>query len=382
MKRISVLMALALVASLLQGCWNYKEVDSFLIVAGVAVDKGYEGYRYHVTIDIADTSSAGKDKPVVSTLVESEGDTISEAVNNSIKMVGMQLYWQNCQIAVISQDVATDTILPVVDWLNRSLEPRLTIELFISQEKTARELLQQQSATLSITSFEIDKYYELNEKVQPMAEYRELYDIYNQLADPGKSLLLPALRVMDNDGDKVCALNGMAVLNRDKLIGFLTPEDSKSVMFVTNHVKGGSMDVKAPTGNTIASLQIYGNNAKITSSVENGKPKFIIETSTDASLDEDDTITDFADKEHRGEFEFTAESQLAAEIGKTVQIAQTQLGVDVFGFGDVLHRQNPGAWYQLQQNWNEAFKTASVQISCNIKIRSSAEGRGAVKKGG
>lgn len=380
-RRIAALLCLVITAGLLQGCWNYREVDSLMIVAGFAVDRGYEGYKYHLTIDLADTSSAGKDKPVVSKLIESEGNTIFEAVNNAIKKVGMQLYWQNCQIAVISQDIAQESILPVVDWLTRDAEPRITIELFVSQEKTAKEILAQQSATMSITSFEIDKVYELNEKVQPMAEYKELYQIENTLADEGRALTLPALRITDNNDDKICMLNGMAVFDKDKLAGYLTGDDSKYAMFITNHVQGGVLDVNASTGNTIAALEIFSNSTKITPSVENGKLKITIQTSTDAVLDELDTTTDYIDKNKRGELEFMAESQLAAEIGKTVQMVQSQYDRDIFGFGDALHISDPSTWYELRQNWDEAFKTAEVDISCKINIRNSSDSLAPVKVG-
>jgi spore germination protein KC len=372
-KRIAALLCILIMVSLLQGCWNYREVDNLQIVAGVAVDRGYEGHKFHLTIDLADTTKAGKDKPVISTLVESEGDTIFNAVNNASARVGMQLYWENCQIAVISQDVAQESIIPVIDWLNRDLEPRITMELFISQERTAKEILKQQSTTMSITSFEIDKLYELNEQVQPIAEYSELYQISNTLAHKGSALVLPALRIADNIDDKVCILNGMAVFDGDRLIGYLTPTDSKYAMFVTNHVKGGSLEVKASTGNTIGSLKIFGNTTSVKTSVEDGKLKVSIETKTDVSMDELDTRMNYTDKDKIGEYEMMAESQLAAEIGKTIQIVQSQYGKDIFGFGDVLHRSDPGAWYTLQQNWDEAFRTAKIQVSCKIKIRNRGE---------
>ena len=364
----------------LQGCWNYREIDSLVIVAGFAVDTGYEGHKYHLTVDLADTSDAGKDKPVVSTLIETEGDTIFEAVSNANRLVGMQLYWQNCQIGVIGHDVAQESILPIIDWLNRDSEPRPTIELFVSQESTAKEILQQQSATMSITSFEIDKLYELNETIQPTAEYHELYDIYNTLADKNKSLLLPALSLTNNMGEKDCKLNGMAVFKGDQLAAFLTPRDSKYVMFATDHIKGGALQVRAPTGNPIAVFEMFSNKTDVTPSVQNGKIRMKIQTHTEVAINELDTTENFMDKNRLGELQQMAQNQLSGEIAKTVQIAQQEFGYDIFGFCDVLHRDDPTTWYSVEQNWDEVFKTIEVEVSCDIRIRDSGESQAPVKK--
>lgn len=379
MKRACALLCCLLLALPLQGCWNYREVENLLVVAGVAVDRGQQGYKYHLTLDIADTTSAGKDKPVVSKLIETEGNTIYEAVSRVITKTGLQLYWDNCQVAVISKDVASDGILPIVDWLNRDNEPRPTIELLVSTEETAKEIISVNPTIQSITSFEIDRMYELNERNHPTSEYRTLYEIYNTLADKGRALILPTVGIAQDD--KTSILNGTAVFDGDRLIGFMTAEDSMYEMYVTNHIKGGEFNVKADTGNDIASLRIFSNKTEMKPTVENGKLKVKISTVTEAALEEDDTITNYADKDQLNQFEMRAERQLAADIADSVQMIQSKFGKDILGFGDALHRSDPGAWYQLQGKWDDVFRSAQVSITCKIKIRNSMEGRSAVHKG-
>lgn len=380
-RKLSVLMSLLMVAALLQGCWNYREVDSLNIVAGLAIDRGYEGYKYHLTMDLADTSNAGKDKPVITNLIETEGDTLLDAIRNAIKRTGMKLYFSDCQIAVISQDVAEDSILPVIDFLMRDAEPRMTMELFISEEKTAKEILQQQSTTMAITSFEIDKMYELNEKYQPVALYQLLFEDYNTLADTGRALSLASLKLADNDGNKTTVLGGTAIFKKDKLKGFITTQDSKYVLFAMGRVKGGVLNVKAPTGNVIAALEVFGNKTTVTPIVENGKIRFTMYTQIDAAIDELDVATDVTDQESRNGFEAAAEMQLQNSISGVIQMVQQQYGLDIFGFGDELHRSDPAAWYQVENNWDEIFKKVQVDVKCKINIRNSTSDLGAVKKG-
>jgi spore germination protein KC len=379
-RRVAALALAAVVSGLLQGCWNYREIESLNIVAGVAIDKGYEGKKFHLTVDIADTSNAGKDKPVITSLIETEGDTIFEAIRNAVKMTAYKLYFPNCQVVIIGKDVAAESIQPIVDWFMRDAEPRLTMELFVSQESTAKEILKQTSVTMAITSFEIDKVYELNEKTQPNAKYQTIYEIYNTLSSNEMALTLPAMDLAENMGETTCRLNGMAIFDKDRLVGFLTPEASQYAMFAMDDVKGGVLNVKAPTDNPIAGLEIYSNITRLTSTVEDGRLNVSIETDTEVAVNELDTTTDYLEKNKRGELESLAESQLSAEIGTVVQSVQSRYGKDIFGIGERLHRSDPDAWYALRQSWDEAFRNARVTVSCNIDIRNSSANSSSVKK--
>ncbi len=380
MRRVAVLCCILAMGLPLQGCWNYREVDSLMIVAGMAVDAGQEGHKYHLTIDLADTSNAGKDKPVVSALVESEGDSIFEAIRNSITRVGMELYWQNCQVVIISQDVAGESIAPIIDWLNRDPEPRLTIEMYVSQAPTAKEVLVQKSAAMAITSFEIDKYYEINEKIRPVAEYKMLYNVYNDLASRGKSLLLPALNVAGNADSPACVLSGIAYFDKDRLAGFLPAEESQFAMFVLNHVRGGVITVRSPEENTIAALEIHQNKTAVTVQARDGKLFVTIETGTETAIDELDTKTNYLKKDRREELKSMAEIGLAADIAGVVRAMQER-GYDIFGFSDVLHRSDPDSWNALRENWRDVFRQAEVRVSCGITIRNGKESRFSVGGG-
>jgi spore germination protein KC len=380
-RRVAALLAVLTAASLLQGCWNYREVDSLMLVAGVAVDKGYEGHRFHLTMDLADTSNAGKDKPVVTTLIESEGDSLFDAVRNAIETTGTRLYWANCQIVIVSMDVARESILPVVDYFTRDAEPRMTLELFVSEEKTAKEILQANSTTMSITSFEIDKMYELNEKYQPVSIYQVLYENYNTLAGKGRALTVASLRLVDVMGTKAPALCGTAIFDGDRLTGCLDVEDSIWFLYAADRIKGGTLEVRAATGNTVASLEVFGNRTTVKPVLENGTVRVYIHTETDAAIDElDEAENVMADDKLPG-FRAAAESQMKAKIERVIGMAQRQYGQDIFGFGSILHRTDLEAWRHVEKDWDEAFRNARIDVTCTINIRNSTFQKTPVKVG-
>jgi spore germination protein KC len=166
------------------------------------------------------------------------------------------------------------------------------------------------------------------------------------------------------------------------LKGFITAEDSKYFLFTTNRIKGGVLNVKASTGNTVAALEIFGNKTSIMPVVEDGKLKFTVHTETDVALDELDETLDVTGKDQLNSFEAAAEMQLQDSIVRVIKLVQEQYGVDIFGFCDILHRNDPQTWYQLRQNWDDVFRNLEVDVTCKIHIRNTSSVAQPVKVGG
>ena len=48
---------------------------------------------------------------------------------------------------------------------------------------------------------------------------------------------------------------------------------------------------------------------------------------------------------------------------------QNHLKVDIFGFGDAIHRADPAAWKILKEDWDERFTHLDVNVQADVKIR-------------
>jgi spore germination protein KC len=108
---------------------------------------------------------------------------------------------------------------------------------------------------------------------------------------------------------------------------------------------------------------------------------FSIHTQTKVALDELDTQTDFLDDGKMSELKDLAEKQLKDSILKTTRTVQEKIGKDAFGYGDILHRVNPDAWYRVRQDWDDVFKKMEIDVSCQINITNPAAERAPVKVG-
>lgn len=111
---------------LLTGCWNYHEIETLQVVAGIAVDPGQHGYKYHLTFECVKLSSAGQPgksgpQPV---LLEADGNSIFDAVRNTLSESDKKLYFSQCKIVIISREIAKSGLKGLTDWFLRDAEPR------------------------------------------------------------------------------------------------------------------------------------------------------------------------------------------------------------------------------------------------------------------
>ena len=53
----------------------------------------------------------------------------------------------------------------------------------------------------------------------------------------------------------------------------------------------------------------------------------------------------------------------------TIKTVQKDYGVDIFGFGEVVSRQDYKNFKKVKDHWDEAFKDAEIDVAVNIKMR-------------
>lgn len=373
MKRTtSLLLTLLFFSSTFTACWDYTEVEQLAVVAGCAIDKGTGGEKYHITAEIINMSGETKSPEPKSTLVESEGETFFEAVRNITARIENKLYWSNCQILIMGKDVAHEGILDVLDFFRRDHEPRPTIEVLVSSEATAKEILKQPSIISKLNSFEIDVGYENIPHTLAETNYVQLYQILNTLEGNTTALTLPILRSVTNNDKKVTEFYGVGVFKDDKLIGSLNPEDTRFFAFVINKVKGGILTFRSGDRDQgFITIEIFNNKTKIKPVYENEKLHFEISTVTTISFTDIEANRYITDESSRNNFIKKAESQLAADITRVIRNVQSSYGADIFGFGEIVSKQYPKLWDKIQSSWEEELPDLYVTVKSKINVRNS-----------
>lgn len=373
MKHIKVLLLLICLLSmtaLISGCWNYREVENLAIVSGLAIDKKDDGYL--VTTEIIDIKGV-KESKISTKLLSVEGPSIFDAVRNTIKIAGKRLYFSHAKVVVINRKIAEEGLIPVMDWLGRDNEPRYTLYLLISKENSAEEILSQYTITSEVPSFELNEMLKAERSLSNTLEIEE-WEFINDLAATGISATLPTVDLTEYNGKLTPEITGTGVFKKDKLVGFLDAEETKTMMFIKDKIKGGLLTRKEYEDSTPTniSLEIYKNKTKLKPHYANGKITMEINTSTDVSIGEIGGEENYIDEAGRIKMKENFEASLENSIKTLVKKVQEEYGSDIFGFGKTVKLDMPDVWKQIEPQWEQLYKDVHVEVHSTMNIMNSA----------
>ncbi|MDF1495294.1 Ger(x)C family spore germination protein [Caproiciproducens sp. CPB-2] len=367
-KRLCILLLIVSML-LLNGCWNYQEIERLSMVSGIAIDRGTAGHKYHFTFEFLDLS---EDRPG-SKLLETEGNTVFDGIRNVIGKSQKKLTFSECKVVVISKDLASEGIAPLLDFVSRDAEPRLTLVPMISEEKTAGEILQQEPVTNHLICLEIDQMLVQNVASLSKAPRVKLYQANNMLAGEGTSLILPSIKIAKQQTATTVELSGSAIFKKDKLLGFLDTDQSQLMLFIKNQIKGGLLLTSPDSDGRNVTLEIEESGTKITPVIAQNPPAFRIEIKTVCALGEDQTNKSHITAERIQQVEKSAKSGLETSVSKLIKTAQDQYKCDIFGFGNLIYQNDPQRWEQDKQKWDEIFRTMNVTVTADIQINNTAK---------
>lgn len=372
MNKSTVLLFMITSCLLLTGCWNYREIDSLYIAAGLAIDKVPETDQYDITVEFINIKENRVEKSFESTLLETKGDSIFDAVTKMVRISAKRPYWSHATNIIISEEVAREGIMPFLDWIARNEESRLSTNIYISKVKSAKEILQMESFSTDIRSYELEIMVNESKHLVKVPALK-VYEVINQLAIPKVHIVLPTIVSFSNNGKATNQLSGGAIFSMGKLVGFLDEEDVVPYLFIKNEVESGILNVKTNKNNpnhTII-LEIYDNNTKIKPIYGAEKIGFNISVKTDVNIAELTTMTDYISIPGREKLKTLAEESLQEQIKNHIKDVQEEFGFDIFGFGNIIRQRNPKIWKQIEKDWDSIFMDLDFNIECDIHINNS-----------
>lgn len=367
----SILVLMITSAVILTGCWNYREVNNLSIVAGMAIDKA-EQNRYMLTIEIVDMHEGGREAKIKSKLLVTYGNSIYDAIRNALDITAPILYWGHAQVVIISKEVAKEGISEILDGLSRNPEPRLSIKLAVSEENTAKEILESKSITTEIRSYEINDMMNSQKSVSKSVRV-EIYQFISMLAEEGISPVLPALRVIENEGSRKSELSGMAFFNGDKLAGFLGDDETKAYLFIMNKIKDGPLIIKKETecGNAKMSLEINNNKTNLKPVYSDGKLSMLINVVANTYIREHGTRENFINEKGSKVLEEASAKDIREHMTGVIKKMQDNYDLDIFGFGNTVKKDMPDLWKKIKNNWSKIFRDLNVNVNVTIDIQNS-----------
>ncbi|MGG6309446.1 Ger(x)C family spore germination protein [Paenibacillus macerans] len=384
-RKTAILMLILIVASLLAGCWNRKELNELGIAVAAGVDK--EGDRYQLTLQVVDpgqvTAQKGASGGAPATLYTSEGDTIFEAARRITQISPRKIYLSHLRLYLIGESLAKQGIGQMLDLLSRDHEVRTDFYLVVTKGTSALETLKIMTPLEPVPANKLFSSLETSEENWSPSLTVTLDELINDMTSEGKHPVLTGLQIAGDPKIGQTKKNtaniytptqlqysGLAVFKKDKLIGWLDEKESRGYHHIHGGVKSSVVFVTCPEGGKVV-VEFIRGKTNVKGKVAQGQPRIAIQAEIEGNigavgckkLDLTDTAT-------IAELEKRVEAKMIEFMEMTIEKAQTEYKIDIFGFGEAVRRASPKAWKTMKTNWDEEYFThLPVDIRADFIIR-------------
>ncbi|MEH6987397.1 Ger(x)C family spore germination protein [Cytobacillus firmus] len=383
MKNFGVMSAILLAAILLSGCWDQRELGEITVVTGMAVDKG-ENDKYILTVEginateLNNRTASGFAPSIV---YSAEGDSLAELTYRVNEGMSRHLIYSHMRTLIIGEELAKEGIIDFIDFLERNREIRDDFNILIAREAKGSDILKVTYQFQKSTSLKLHTQLDTMMKDWGGDPGVRMNDVITAWTAPGRQPVMAAVRIKgDPDAgssvenmmkvtpDALVVLDSLAIFKGDKLEGFLTLEDSRNYLWIQNKIVKTSITVEC-SENQYMGLRVYDTRTKIKGKLENGKARINLKIRAEAYIDGthcNDQFDKAKTYEENGEI---AQKQINDMVKKTIEKVQQEYGTDIFGFGEVVLRQDYQDFKKVLKNWDEKFADADIDVDTTLIIR-------------
>ncbi|WP_299741232.1 Ger(x)C family spore germination protein [uncultured Rossellomorea sp.] len=378
------LLCICLLILFTTGCWNRVELNELAISVGQGIDKEDDKYKVSTQIVIPSEVAlkAGATSGIPVTLFTGTEETVFEAMREITTVSPRKIYHSHLRILVIGEELAKEGIGKVLDFYARDHEYRTDFYIVIAKDTTAENILSMLTTIEKIPSNNMLSSLETSEKTWAPTTSVTLHELIRSLVTEGKSPILTGIEIIGDPsiGDNVQNIeqinpaaylkySGIAVFKRDRMLGWLNEEQSRGYNIIMDNVKNTVANVQCPSEGEL-NFEVIQSKTKVKGDVENGIPKIDVSIEAEGNIGEVKCAIDLTKPKTIYELEKLAEESFIKLTKGTIKTVQEDFGVDIFGFGDIIHRSDPELWKKLKKDWNEKhFTDLEVNVKADIKIR-------------
>ncbi len=368
------------------GCYNYRELNQLAITSAIGIDKTEDGYK--VTVQVINTQKQGSgsnssgEQPQFF-VYENEGKTLQEAFRYLILESPRRLYVNHTVLLLMSEEVARDGILNVLDLFFRDSEFNKQFLTAVVKESSARDVLTILTPLETLNSKNLKDSILTDSKFLGVAEEISLENFMDHYLNDKKDGILPVIELIGNaeEGDKEdnlkqsapknsLILSAMAVFKEDKMVGYLTEDESLITSYLKDKIHNTIITGSCEDGGNVA-VEIVKSKTKFDVGKDSNKLKISVESS--GNINEITCQMDLTKNETIQKLEEYFEDQLKDQLFKTISSVHEQFNSDIFAFEDMFYKKNPSNYYKLKEEYKEEF-LKNIDYEIEVKINLLAKG--------
>lgn len=384
MKRVVVLCAT--LAMFLSSCSMQQiQINDLAIVTAVGIDLNEENGNVLLSAQIirpADARgqtgapSGGTGEPIYT--ISAEGKTLFSTIRNLARMSSRRVYWAHNFLIVMNEKYAKKGIRDMIDFFTRNNELRMNTWVAVTPDQ-ASELVSTITGLEVVPGEAIDKLFRYSKIVaeSPRTNMMRLQEAYlNPTSHPVLAKLQLQNRGISNKKPQAYGslnqveLSGTAVFKEDKMVGWLTPEQSRSLLMFISKIESAVTVIPCrDLEDQQVTLEIMEQTLQVTPTYKHERPGFHLAIQAQAKMVESGCQESY--EEMRPYLTDELEKSIQAQTQSLLKASQQQYGADFLKLGEVFHNRYPSEWKTVGDQWDDLYPEAEMKLEVQADLSSS-----------
>ncbi|WP_458462241.1 Ger(x)C family spore germination protein [Paenibacillus sp.] len=383
-KCLRLILSFAVLLPLLTGCWDRQELNELGIMLGLGVDKDGELIKVTAQVvvpnEISSKSGGGKGSPV--TQYQASAPTLFEAIQKLTESSPRRIFMAHIRVLIFGEEYARkEGIYDVTEALLREPTVRPDYYVMIARNTTASKVLDVLTPLENIPAEKMFNSLDVSSKTWSPTTTVTGDQLMEYMLAPGIQPVITGVEVVGSQAKSgsmenittiksPASLNstGLSVFKKDKLIGWLTEDESKGYNYIRNNVVStiGHIPCRENGNVTLKTLRTTtSRKAKVVA----GRPIINIKINHVSSIGAVECGIKTGSMEVLKELERDSEERLTELMQESIKSVQRRFHVDIFGFGQEVYHADPKFFKKVEKEWDSYLNNLDVHYEVNVQIK-------------
>ena len=367
---------------LLTGCFNYKELNEYSIVTGVAIDKLNDKYEVSILISNSPKNSNDNSKLETQIVVYSgKGETIFEALKDIGLVSPKEIYLGHFSILVIDEEVAKEGINSILDLFIRDSSTKKNFYIVVAKDCKAKDTLKIITPLSDFPSQNISDNLLSTNKLQGIISTINFNELLANIKRNGIEAVLNTIEIIGDEkkGENnknietsepktYIKLGPLVLFKQDKLVEYANKTESIGINVINDKVEELNLNIKYKNNTIVFNTSSF--KTKINVKIKNNKPIVNIDAYGDTRIKEIHGDIDLNDSEVIKELNKLANEELKKYIKKAINLAKKN-NTDIFGFNLKIYQNYPN-YYKKYKNTNLNKFKYNIKTKLNLISKGSS----------
>lgn len=377
-----ILILMFLTCSLfLGGCWGKREVEDLAPLLGIGFDQGKTPGTYLITEQFARPKKQGQSgTDIEDRTFTVEASSLRDAYEKFSVATYRTPFMGSLKVIVIGEDLArAGGFNDILDFSQRFAEFRRSMYLVLAKGK-AQDIFELKLRSGLLPALAIKSNIEGGDELSIFPTVR-LGHYLTILGTKSIAPILPVIQIV-KPGEGIeykpdkgnepgeMKIREAGVLRGDRLVDYLTDEESKGYMWLNNDVKQRSINTVDIAENTINfGGQVLRSSTKFRITDNNGEIGLNYQIKASIAIDEILGLKKSLSGAEWVVLTKQAEETFAKVIEKECQSAlkkQRELSLDFLGIGRHIEQKKSAYWKTIKDQWETEI--ADFPVSVDIKV--------------